>query len=357
MSIAVRLFIFPRVELRPKTPTPPQPINGNGGAAGGSNNNNRRLGTIPLHFPPEGSTDDIISRYADYGSTPPRTRIKNKNRDWDRKAKLPDVQSPTTPPTSTLKMKVNNSRMSRSRVLRRNTMDCALLNEIFVEDEIKRNDKRAITIQRGEDRDSKLLLLNVPPTIPERASPVNLEDRVESLPGNWRPTRISNNNLIIESANRYMCVASRPVEQIGTRMSAPPATFLRDLATSFHLPGEAPRIQTRKEFHETFANLIKLGTTDKADSKVTSPFLGILIRPRGVGHCPFISLLCWNLQLNRFYFQISQDEHKYQTELKDLIWLELQAWHADRTLDQQDKFLYAARQNVGELLNDIMEYK
>lgn len=164
----------------------------------------------------------------------------------------------------------NNSRMSRSRVNRRNTMDCALLNEMFVEDEIKRNDKRAITLQRGEDRDSKLQMLNVPPTIPERASPTNfdIEERVESLPGNWRPNRISNNNLIIESTNRYMCVASRPVEQIGTRMSAPPATFMREFATSLHQPGEGPRLQTRKEFHETFATLIKLGTTDKADSKV-----------------------------------------------------------------------------------------
>lgn len=57
------------------------------------------------------------------------------------------------------------------------------------------------------------------------------------------------------------------------------------------------------------------------------------------------------------WLQISQDEHKYQTELKDLIWLELQAWHADRTLDQQDKFLFAARQNVSDLLTEIMDYK
>lgn len=26
--------------------------------------------------------------FDEYGSTPPRTRIKNKNRDWDRKQKL-----------------------------------------------------------------------------------------------------------------------------------------------------------------------------------------------------------------------------------------------------------------------------
>lgn len=40
-----------------------------------------------------------------------------------------------------------------------------------------------------------------------------------------------------------------------------------------------------------------------------------------------------------------------------MIWLELQAWHADRTLDQQDKFLFAARQNVSDLLTEIMDYK
>lgn len=36
----------------------------------------------------ESSTEDMISRFDIYGSTPPRTRIKNKNRDWDRKQKM-----------------------------------------------------------------------------------------------------------------------------------------------------------------------------------------------------------------------------------------------------------------------------
>lgn len=47
----------------------------------------------------------------------------------------------------------------------------------------------------------------------------------------------------------------------------------------------------------------------------------------------------------------------WQTELQDLIWLELQAWHADRTLDQQDKFLLYARKGVCDLLHEIMNYK
>lgn len=35
----------------------------------------------------------------------------------------------------------------------------------------------------------------------------------------------------------------------------------------------------------------------------------------------------------------------------------MQAWHGDRTIEQQDKYLFTARQNVGELLRDIMNYK
>lgn len=40
-------------------------------------------------YPKESSTDDLIANYDVYGSTPPRTRIKNKTKDWDnRKQKL-----------------------------------------------------------------------------------------------------------------------------------------------------------------------------------------------------------------------------------------------------------------------------
>lgn len=31
------------------------------------------------------TTEELLNKFDEYGSTPPRTRIKNKNRDWDRK--------------------------------------------------------------------------------------------------------------------------------------------------------------------------------------------------------------------------------------------------------------------------------
>lgn len=80
-------------------------------------------------------------------------------------------------------------------------------------------------------------------------------------------------------------------------------------------------LQTRQEFHETFANLIKLGSSDKQDAKLSS------------------------------------EDYMFQTELKDMIWLELQARHASRTIDQQDKYLYSARQGIPDLLTKILNYR
>lgn len=55
--------------------------------------------------------------------------------------------------------------------------------------------------------------------------------------------------------------------------------------------------------------------------------------------------------------QLSREEHLWQNELKDLIWLELQAWHADRTPTEQDKYLCEAREGVQQLLLDIINYR
>lgn len=55
--------------------------------------------------------------------------------------------------------------------------------------------------------------------------------------------------------------------------------------------------------------------------------------------------------------QISKEEYLWQNELKDIIWLELQAYHADRSPVEQDQFLCSARESVPLLLNDIMNYK
>ncbi|CAG9857381.1 unnamed protein product [Phyllotreta striolata] len=55
--------------------------------------------------------------------------------------------------------------------------------------------------------------------------------------------------------------------------------------------------------------------------------------------------------------RMSREESLWQNELKDLIWLELQAYHADRTPVEEDAYLCMARECVEPLLNDIKNYK
>lgn len=54
---------------------------------------------------------------------------------------------------------------------------------------------------------------------------------------------------------------------------------------------------------------------------------------------------------------MSREETLWQNELKDVIWLELQAYHADRTPVEEDSYLCTAREVVEPLLNDIKHYK
>jgi MEKK4 N-terminal len=55
--------------------------------------------------------------------------------------------------------------------------------------------------------------------------------------------------------------------------------------------------------------------------------------------------------------QLSKEETLWQSELKDMIWLELQAFLADRSLNEQDVYLCEERKNVASLLNEIANYK
>ncbi|XP_011195434.2 mitogen-activated protein kinase kinase kinase 4 isoform X1 [Zeugodacus cucurbitae] len=262
--------------------------------------------------------DDLAARFEEYGTTPPRTRMKIKSRDWERKKAhaVASVGSSIDPAPSTPKKGM--TRMARSRVLRRNTMDCALLNEMFVNDENKRTSKRAQDLLRDAERELKNSMISSTSTsyAARGSSLLDSSYHLESLDkctplSTEVPLRGSSK--VVESCNRYMCVSSRP---IGCRASAPASAFVQQLRSE-----RTPGLNIRKEFHETFANLIKLGSVDRQDAK------------------------------------LSHEEHTWQAELKDLIWLELQAWQADRTMEQQDKYLFTARQAVPELLSQIINYK
>jgi len=55
--------------------------------------------------------------------------------------------------------------------------------------------------------------------------------------------------------------------------------------------------------------------------------------------------------------QLSQEEVLWQSELKDLIWLELRARLTDRTIMSQDKYLCEERKNICSLLDEIINFR
>lgn len=92
---------------------------------------------------------------------------------------------------------VGASRMVRSRANRRNTMDCAILNEIFVDDDTKHTDKRSKHLQRESERDIKRASMALTgQQIANLAdigngTQMHLEERSESMPTFMRnPTNV-----------------------------------------------------------------------------------------------------------------------------------------------------------------------
>jgi mitogen-activated protein kinase kinase kinase 4 len=225
-------------------------------------------------------------------------------------------------------MRPGKGRLARSRADRRNTLDCAILNQMIIEpsiDDKTRSDKRSLQMQREYERDQKLAVANTnvhARVVPQRSSLSimnnnNIDDSFEILDVAQTEPKC------IESLSRFMSVKSRPV---GCRISAPSASFITYNFPKISTASSQNTPQTRSEFHETFSNLIKLGSNDKQERSTRSMI-------------------------------ISKEEQLWQTEVKDMIWLELQANMADRTLEEQDKFLLAARKNIAELLREIMSYR
>ncbi|XP_015588331.1 mitogen-activated protein kinase kinase kinase 4 isoform X2 [Cephus cinctus] len=244
-----------------------------------------------------------------YGQTPPRTRLNRRQRQRRQKevGGLP-VQKETR----------RSSVLSRS-----NTLDTLLFSEMCdkadkdrdnetreeAAKEGNRRSKRTLKLLRETERDLKL----------DVAAAVAYGERAEPLPVT------TPNNIKVETRNRFRCLRSKPVDVLepGPESASEGSNILLNKEDSV---AQSPRSQSLKEreiFHDTFSFLIKLGSTDK----------------------------------DRCRRQMSHEETRWQNELKDLIWLELQAHHAERTPLAQDEYLCKQREAVGALLTEIIEYR
>lgn len=160
----------------------------------------------------------------------------------------------------------NTTQQTYCKYSRRNTMDCALLNEMFVNEDSSNSYRR---LQKYDRRLTRYSISQLRNSIAMSTTSAILcdykqfgsednkkfEELCETVSDNYTSMHCRKPK-VVESNNRYMSVSSRP---IGCRASAPPQAFHCNSQTD---------LQTRREFHETFANLIKLGNVDRQDIRV-----------------------------------------------------------------------------------------
>ncbi|EDO30610.1 predicted protein [Nematostella vectensis] len=138
----------------------------------------------------------------------------------------------------------------------------------------------------------------------------------------------------IESRNRYMSLkctrrdtggnlcGETPGKTRLTRSESDPRSlgFL-----SSHMP------QSRTDFYRTFSLLIKIGA--HAHKQRDSQFA-----------------------VSELERQNSEEHKKWQVELKLALWLELRAWHAGCSMEEQDQFLIDERQHVDDVLEEVINF-
>ncbi|XP_049820436.1 mitogen-activated protein kinase kinase kinase 4 isoform X2 [Aethina tumida] len=239
-----------------------------------------------------------------YGKTPPRTKILRKNRERKQKERgavaVPKVKTPI-------------SRRNTVSIMYDELLAKADSNE--AEQDTKRTSKRILKLQRGSERDLKL-------DIASAQAIGALSQNINEQPTTPIPS------YQIEGKNQYLSLSCRTVQCQRSQSVKHPRSILGVLKQQQNEePGDTEQDEecpnSRKEFYDTLSLLIRLGSNSERNPR------------RG----------------------ISREETLWQNELKDLIWLELKAFHADRTPMEQDHYLCTARQSVDSILSDIMNFK
>ncbi|XP_063987040.1 mitogen-activated protein kinase kinase kinase 4 isoform X3 [Diachasmimorpha longicaudata] len=262
------------------------------------------------------SSDDPLHEMSDfYGQTPPRTRQSRRQR--ERKQRTSWGEPKSSPAGREVRAKPS--------ICRRDTLDTMIFNKMCEDaDEARikeeaakegsRKSKRSLKLARGSERDLKLdveAAAHYAERSERRSTPVPCNMKV------WRR--------VIETRNRFRCLRSKPVDSNHKRREPALVTVPAPPTPVDSIEEAQPKnLLERQVFHDTFAFLIRLGSTDREKN-------------------------CKR--------QMSSEESRWQNELKDLIWLELQAYHADRSLMAQDEYLCRQREAIGPLLTEIMDYK
>ena len=182
-----------------------------------------------------------------------------------------------------------------------------LLDVSQTERQIKRKDSsKAFKTSRGYERDFKK---NSSGDLAIEISPAELV-RVQS-------------SIKVDSPNRYYSLNSKQVPGVSEDTSSSKPSIQRRQILSHHHATECPR--DRNDFYRIFSQLINMGSEKKKDKEV----------------------------LQR---QLSSEQLVWQNKVNDLIWLELQAWCRDVSIEDQDRYLIATREGAKNILNEVMDF-
>ena len=135
----------------------------------------------------------------------------------------------------------------------------------------------------------------------------------------------------VDSPNRFLSLNSKPVSSFESK-SLVSTVGVKNLSSrrqhSFTCK-ECPK--DRYEFHQLFTQLIGLHLKPKAEKE--------------------------NKSREPISRQVSADQELWQNEMSDVLWLNIKAWQHERTMQQQDEFLYSARTTVPDIIKQIMQFK
>ncbi|KAL2737822.1 mitogen-activated protein kinase kinase kinase 4 isoform X2 [Vespula squamosa] len=262
-------------------------------------------------YSPTTEYEESIQAMCDiYGQTPPRTRLSRKKRHM--KQKLAEGETKLT----------EKEYRPKVGIRRRNTLDTIIFNVMCDEaDKCRENEAKEEVVKEGNrksKRSLKLLRGN------ERDLKLDVEAALNYTEKSERLMQYTPNNMKIETKNRFRSLRSKPID-VEEKKQETKGMHLTVLPTEKEIVSQSPMTQSyseRQNFHDTFSILIKLGSTERNCRR-----------------------------------QMSHEETRWQNELKDLIWLELQAHHADRSTMAQDEYLCKQREAVGSLLKEIIEYR
>ena len=140
-------------------------------------------------------------------------------------------------------------------------------------------------------------------------------------------------SIMIESSNRYMCLKydlsqSYPNARPAIRTVYTDPMSLLSSGMKLDLNSTCP--EPRAKFFSTFSKLVEMCVHSKQKEN------------------PGVA------QMER---QTSEENKRWEVELRQALWLEIQAWHAGRTMEEQDEYFVQARKSVDDVLEEIINFR